>query len=54
MAALVARYEDMPLGFSDASVIASAERNGRLVLTLDRRHFNVVAAEGSIVVAGVH
>ncbi len=45
---LVERYEDLPLGFADASVISCAERNGGKVLTLDRRHFGVVAGEGSI------
>lgn len=46
---LVTRYSDMALGFSDASVVACAERasKGR-VLTLDRRHFDVVAREGKI------
>ncbi len=45
---LVKRYEDLPLGFADASVISCAERNGGRVLTLDLRHFGVVAAEGTI------
>ena len=45
---LVKRYEDLPLGFADASVISCAERNGGKVLTLDLRHFGVVAAEGKI------
>ena len=45
---LVSRYEDLPLGFADASVISCAERNGGRVLTLDLRHFGVVAAEGTI------
>ncbi len=45
---LVGRYEDLPLGFADASVISCAERNGGRVLTLDLRHFGVVAAEGRI------
>lgn len=45
---LVRRYEDLPLGFADASVISCAERNGGSVLTLDTRHFGVVAAEGRI------
>ena len=45
---LVSRYDDLPLGFADASVISCAERNGGRVLTLDRRHFGVVAAEGRI------
>ncbi|MEU6645654.1 PIN domain-containing protein [Saccharomonospora sp. NPDC046836] len=43
MAELVERYADMPLGTSDASVIALAERlNIAEVATLDRRHFTVV------------
>lgn len=47
---LVNRYHDLPLGVADAAVIACAERNGGRVLTLDRRHFGVVAREGTIVV----
>jgi predicted nucleic acid-binding protein len=46
---LVKRYGDLPLGFADASVISCAERNGGKVLTLDLRHFGVVAGEGNIV-----
>lgn len=45
---LIVRYNDLPLGFSDAAVIACAERNGGLVATLDYRHFGVVASEGTI------
>ncbi len=46
---LVRRYADLPLGFADASVVACAERDGGgRVLTLDRRHFGVVAREGRI------
>lgn len=45
---LVRRYADLPLGFADASVIACAERSGGRVLTLDRRHFGVVAREGKL------
>lgn len=45
---LVRRYDDPPLGFADASVISCAERNGGRVLTLDRRHSGIVAAEGGI------
>jgi len=45
---LVRRYEDLPLGFTDASVVSCAERNGGKVLTLDLRHFGVVAGEGRI------
>jgi len=43
MAELVRRYADLPLGTTDASVIALTERL-RLteVATLDRRHFSVV------------
>jgi len=41
-------YADLPLGFADATVIACAERSGRKVLTLDRRHFGVVAREDTI------
>ena len=46
--ALVTRYADLPLGLSDAAVIACGERNGGKVLTLDRRDFDVVAREGAI------
>lgn len=46
--ALVRRYADLPLGFADAAVAACAERHGGRVLTLDRRHFGVVAREGRL------
>lgn len=43
MAALVEQYADLPLGTSDASVIALAERlNVTEVATLDLRHFTIV------------
>jgi predicted nucleic acid-binding protein len=43
LAELVERYEDFPLGGTDASVVALAERLGaELVITLDRRHFAAV------------
>jgi len=43
MAELIERYADLPLGATDASVIAIAERlDTACVLTLDRRHFSVV------------
>jgi predicted nucleic acid-binding protein len=43
MAELVDRYGDLPLGTTDASVIAVAERLKLTdVTTLDRRHFTVV------------
>jgi predicted nucleic acid-binding protein len=43
MAALVEQYADLPLGTSDASVIALAERlDVTEVATLDLRHFTIV------------
>jgi predicted nucleic acid-binding protein len=43
IAALVAQYADLPLGFVDASVVAIAERLGETeIATLDRRDFSVV------------
>jgi predicted nucleic acid-binding protein len=43
MAELVELYADWPLGGTDASVIAIAERLGvTKVATLDRRHFAAV------------
>lgn len=40
---LVTTYASLPLGGTDASVIALAERHGAIrVATLDRRHFTVV------------
>jgi predicted nucleic acid-binding protein len=43
MAELVEQYADLPLGTSDASVIALAERLGVTeVATLDLRHFTIV------------
>ena len=43
IADLVHAYRDLPLGFTDASIVAVAERLGtREVLTTDRRHFGVV------------
>jgi uncharacterized protein len=43
MAELVDQYADFPLGGTDASVIALAERLGApAVITLDRRHFTAV------------
>lgn len=44
MAELVDTYADFPLGGTDASAIALAERlDAKVVITLDRRHFAVVA-----------
>ena len=43
IAELVATYRDLPLGSSDASVVAAVERLGiSEIATLDRRHFAVV------------
>lgn len=43
MSELVAQYGDLPLGTTDASVVAIAERfDLDEVATLDRRHFSVV------------
>ncbi len=43
MAELVRRYGNLPLGTTDASVIAMAERLGlHRIATIDRRHFGVV------------
>lgn len=43
MAELVEQYADLPLGTTDASVIALAERLGVTeVATIDRKHFAVV------------
>lgn len=42
-AKLVSAYADMPLGGTDASVVAMAERFGETsIATLDHRHFSVV------------
>jgi hypothetical protein len=42
-AALMRQYADLPLGFVDASLVATAERLGtRDLLTTDRRHFTIV------------
>src|SRR5262249_8818225 len=43
MAALVRQYGDLPLGGTDAAVIAIAERLGATkIATIDRRHFTIV------------
>lgn len=40
---LIEQYDDLPLGTTDASVVALAERLGvSEIATLDRRHFTVV------------
>lgn len=43
MAELIEEYRDFPLGGTDASVVALAERlETDLVITLDRRHFGAI------------
>lgn len=43
IAELVEQYADFPLGGTDASAVALAERVGaRMMITLDRRHFAAV------------
>lgn len=43
MAELVEQYDDFPLGTTDASIVALAERLGITeIATLDRRHFTAV------------
>jgi predicted nucleic acid-binding protein len=43
IAELVEQYQDFPLGSTDASVVALAERlASEVVVTLDRRHFGAV------------
>jgi predicted nucleic acid-binding protein len=44
MSELVEKYANFPLGGTDASVVALAERlDAPIILTLDRRHFAAVA-----------
>lgn len=38
---LAMKYADLPLGFTDAVVVACAEANGGRVLTLDSRDFSI-------------
>ena len=43
VAELVERYEDLPLGMADASLVALAERHdAKEIASLDRRHLGVV------------
>jgi predicted nucleic acid-binding protein len=43
MAELVERYKNFPLGGTDASIVALAERlDAPVVITLDRRHFAAI------------
>jgi len=46
---LMAQYKDLPLGFVDASIVVLAEYNKiKQILTLDRRHFNLIQTEAVI------
>ena len=47
---LIVRYDNLPLGLANASVIACAERNGGRTMTFDRRDFDIVAREGTITI----
>lgn len=42
-AGLIEKYADLPLGVTDAALIAIAVRRGETrIATLDRRHFTIV------------
>ncbi len=42
-AGIVSRYRDQQIGVADASLVVLAKRHGtRTILTLDRRHFDVL------------
>ncbi len=44
---IMARYSDIPIGFVDTSLVALAEsHNIHRIVTLDRRHFNIIRPEG--------
>lgn len=46
-AAVVGRYRDQQIGVADASIVVLADQNRtRSILTLDRRHFDVVRPIG--------
>jgi len=43
---LMARYKDLPLGFVDTSLVILAEYHQiKQILTLDRRHFNLIQSD---------
>ena len=43
---LMKRYQDLPLGFVDASLVILAEYHKiKRILNLDRRHFNLIQSE---------
>ena len=43
--ALMNRYAELPLGFTDAAVVACAERNGGTVLTFDRNGLETISRD---------
>jgi uncharacterized protein len=44
---VMARYQGVPLGLVDASLVALAERYSlQRIVTLDRRHFSLIKPEG--------
>ena len=44
---LLEKYKDLNLGYCDSAIIAISERFGtNKILTLDRKHFNVVIPKG--------
>jgi predicted nucleic acid-binding protein len=45
---LLRRYEGAGLSFADAALVACAERHGGVVMTLDRRRLEPVAADAAI------
>jgi predicted nucleic acid-binding protein len=45
---LLRRYEGIGLSFADAALVACAERHGGVVMTLDRRRLEAVAAEATL------
>ena len=42
---LMSRYAELPLGFTDAAVVACAERNGGTVLTFDRDELETISRD---------
>jgi predicted nucleic acid-binding protein len=43
---IMVRYQDLPLGLVDASLLVMAERYSiTKILTLDRRHFNLIQSD---------
>lgn len=44
---LVTRYQNLPLGYADAAVIACAERHGGRILAFDE-HFRIVSSEATV------